>query len=265
MKRAVLAGLGVLALAAQPTLAADIPVRMPVKAPVMAPVVYNWTGFYIGAHAGYAWARTRTTDTLGYNTIPGDTWTYKSNGFIGGGQLGYNWQTGGLVFGLEADLGYLGLSGSARAPAGVLFFAGDTVGETKSDFYATVRGRLGFAIDNWLLYATGGWIGVNTRVSVIDACFVAPCGFAVINATDKSFRSGWTVGGGVEVSVGGPWTVKAEYLYFDLGSQTVAAPAFFPPAPAPTITWPWATRTDGHIVRAGFNYRFDAGPVVARY
>ncbi len=246
----------VLTLAASAASAADIPVRMPVKAPVMAPAAYSWTGFYLGAHAGYAWARTTTVDRLGYNLIPGDTWSYNARGFVGGGQAGYNWQVGALVFGVEADVGYLGLSGSGLAPAGVLFFGGDTRGETKSDFYVTARGRLGFAIDNWLIFATGGLIGVNTRVSVIDACFIPPCGTAAINATSTSLRGTWTVGGGVEVGVGGPWSVKVEYLYFDLRSQTVSAPAFFPPAPAPLGTFPWDTRTDnGHIVRAGINYR----------
>lgn len=265
MKRALLAGLGVLALTAAPAIAADIPVRMPVKAPVMAPVVYNWTGFYLGAHAGYSWAHTRITDRLGYNTIPGDTWSFKSDGFVGGGQLGYNWQTGGFVFGLEADFGYLGLRGNAPAPAGVLFFNSDTRGVNDPDFYATVRGRLGFAFDTWLIYATGGWIGVNKPVSVIDNCFVAPCGAATITAESK-FRSGWTVGGGIEWAVSGPWSVKAEYLYFDLGNETISARNAFPATPlAPTFIWPWDTRMNGHIARVGINYRFDAGPVVARY
>jgi outer membrane immunogenic protein len=247
-----------LTVAASAASAADIPVQMPVKAPVVAAAAYNWTGFYVGGHVGAATMRTRTIDRIGYNVIAGDVWTYNSRGFIGGAQAGYNWQGGPVVFGIEADVGYLGVSGSAPAPASVLFFNGDTRGETRSDFYASVRGRLGLAIDNWLLYATGGWIGVNTRISVIDACFVAPCGAAVINATNTKFRSGWTAGGGVEVGfgVGSPWTVKVEALVFDLGTQTVAAPAAFPLLGIAGLTFPWDTRTIGAIARVGANYRF---------
>ena len=264
MKRAVVLSVGLLALAAVPAAAADIPMKAPMVAPVMAPG-YNWTGFYIGANAGYNWGRTSFVDRDGFNTVPGDNWTNKNNGFTGGGQLGYNWQTGNFVFGLEADLGYLNAKGSGTAAASCTFFACDTVGSTSSDFYATVRGRLGLAWNNWMIYGTGGGIGINTRTSVIDGCFLAPCGFATMNATDTSFRTGWTAGGGVEVAVGGPWTVKAEYLYYDIGSKTVAAPAFFPPAAAPGATFNWDTKTTGNIVRVGINYRFGADAVVARY
>src|SRR3981081_796237 len=107
MKRALTLGIGILTLAALPALAADLPARYPTKAPVMVASVYNWSGFYGGLHAGGTWGREPVADRLGDNTVPGDTWNFRANGFVGGGQLGYNWQTGALVFGFESDLGYL--------------------------------------------------------------------------------------------------------------------------------------------------------------
>src|SRR5688572_23407288 len=97
--------------------AADIPMKAPVAAPVMAPASFNWTGLYVGLHAGYNWGRTSFVDRDGYGTVVGDAWNYRTNGFLGGGQAGYNFQTGPVVFGVEADLGYLSAKGSAASPA----------------------------------------------------------------------------------------------------------------------------------------------------
>jgi len=245
-------------------LAADIPVKAPIVAPIMAPT-YSWTGWYIGAHVGYDWGRTSVVDRDAYNGRALDSWNYKTSGLVGGGQAGFNWQSGNFVFGLEADLGYLNAKGSGTAPAGCAFFACDTVASTNSDLYATVRGRLGIAWNQWLLYGTGGFIGINTKTSVVDSCATVPCGGATTNALDNSFRAGWTAGGGVEVAIGGPWSIKGEYLYYDLGSKTVSAPAFFPPIVAPGATFRWDTKTSGNIVRVGINYRFGQDAVVAKY
>jgi outer membrane immunogenic protein len=271
MKRVLTLSLGLFALSAVPALAADIPMKAPVAVPVMAPA-FSWTGWYVGAHAGYDWGRTSFVDrgspaggVNAYNTVTGDNWTNRNSGFVGGAQFGYNWQANNIVFGVEADLGYLNAKGSGQAPAGVQFFNGDTIGATNSDFYATLRGRVGIAWSQWLLYATGGGIGINTKTSVVDTCFTAPCGFAVTNAVDQSFRVGWTVGGGIEVAVGGPWSIKAEYLYYDLGTKQLSAPAFFPPSTVPTAPFLWDTKTTGNIARVGINYRFGPDAVVARY
>jgi outer membrane immunogenic protein len=244
--------------------AADIPMKAPVARAVMAPA-WSWSGWYIGAHAGYAWGNTNFVDRgspLGavpaYNTVLNDAWDIRTRGFVGGGQIGWNWWTNPLLFGVEADLGYLGLTGSGAAPAGCRFFACDTVGSVKSDFYATLRGRLGFTVTpDLLLYITGGGIGINQRTSVVDACFVAPCGFAVTNAEDKSFRLGWTAGGGIEWHFPGTqWTVKGEWLYYDIGTKQLSAPAFFPPAVAPTAAFLWNTKSTGALARLGLNWHF---------
>jgi outer membrane immunogenic protein len=212
-------------------------------------LMYNWSGFYAGVHLGGDWGNTQAVDLNGYNAV-GDNWDAETSGVMGGAQLGYNWQSGLWVVGVEGDLGVLGLSGSGST--NFPFVAGDTGSRTEQDFYMTVRGRLGYLYDNWLFYATGGYIGVDTQLSIVDGCTTAPpCGPASINASDKSFRSGWTIGGGIEAAMGGPWTLKAEYLYYDIDSRTVTGFANGGGAP-----FSWELDTHGNILRAGLNYRF---------
>ena len=134
-------------------------------------------------------------------------------------QLGYNWQLGPVLYGLEGDLGELGLGGSATQ-AYVPFIYNTSTG-TDIDFYLTLRGRLGILFNQSLLYATLGYIGADTTASVVTACTFPPCTVAV-NAQNESFRNGWTVGGGFETVISGQWTVKVEYLYFDFGSVNVS-------------------------------------------
>ena len=150
------------ALFAVPAVAADIPV----KAAPLAAVAYSWTGFYIGGHAGYAWGNTTATDTVATNgacwTICGRHWTTKHDGFVGGGQVGYNWQVGQAVLGIEADFGTLGGRHSAIYPV-----TPTTTLDVRGGFYSTVRGRVGGLVrDNLLAYGTAGWIGANLRPTV---------------------------------------------------------------------------------------------------
>jgi outer membrane immunogenic protein len=232
-----------------------------------APVAYNannWTGFYAGLHLGGTWGSTGAFDLDGYNVPPGgaaaaqsgpplppgDRWHTGTSGFVAGGQLGYNWQMGAWLLGVEGDVGDLGLTGSA--PTNAPLAAQDTSQRTEADFYLTARARLGFVADNWLFYGTGGYIGAQTRVSIIDTCFVAPpCGRSTINANEQEFRSGWTAGGGIEWDFSGPWSAKAEYLYYDLGVTTASGLAA---GVGPTFSWDM--NTHGNIVRAAINYRF---------
>ena len=153
------------------------------------------------------------------------------------------------LFGLEGDVGNLGLNGIARSHAP--FVSGDTSSRTEADFYLTARRRLGFVADHWLFYGTCGYFGAETRVAVIDACFIAPpCGHSTMDAEDRSFRSGWTAGGGIEWNFNGSWTAKAEYLYYDLGSTTVSGLAG---GVGPTFSWD--INTHGNIARAAINYK----------
>jgi len=221
MKQTVLASLGVLAIAATapPAMAADLPVRPTVKAPAYVPQGYNWSGFYLGLNGGYGFGASSFTGTDNFNV----------NGGLVGGTVGYNWQVGQAVFGLEGDGDWSGIKGSTTTgcPAGC---------ETRNDWLATFRGRLGYAADRFLPYVTGG-------LAVGDIKATTP-GFAGIDAD----RAGWTVGGGVEFAIAGPWTAKLEYLYVDLGSANCGfSCGTFTPDNVDLKT---------NIVRGGINYKF---------
>src|SRR5438105_3524341 len=123
----------------------------------------NWTGFYIGLNAGGQFGHSENKDLDDYDFLD-KQWGYSESGFVGGGQIGYNWQWRWLVLGPEFDLGYMNLNGRGLEDR----HFSDVNGETSSDFYATFRGRIGVALKNWLFYATGGGIGVNYDNRAID-------------------------------------------------------------------------------------------------
>ena len=230
MKKVLLASACLFALAA-PASAADLAARPYTKAPV-APLasVYNWTGFYLGIVGGGAW-----------EASSGDP---KMQGGFVGGTAGYNWQTGNVVFGLEADAAWADVSASA---AGTVFVAG--VGgvpaslTSRTDAMGTVRGRIGWAINNVLLYGTGGYAWIDNKLTAT---------LGGLSASDSKFHSGWTVGAGVEAFFAPQWSVKGEYLYRSLDGETY----FSGTVPTGTLNL--------HTVQVGVNYHF-GGPVVAKY
>jgi outer membrane immunogenic protein len=274
-------------------LAADV--RLPVyKAP--PPVaVYSWTGFYVGGNIGYSWGKADTevaipgfsVDALiGVLDIPGATFSdsNKLKGIIGGGQIGYNVQTGRWVFGLELDWQASGEKGGATRSNAFVVQEGDcpifctfsqgtaaTQYEAKILWFGTARGRVGYAADGLLLYGTGGLAygrvkvagtntvtGAVTECSIIGGCETNP--LAAATAFDRSkVNIGWTLGAGIEGAFAQlrNWTWKLEYLYLDLGSLDASAVT-----PLGTVTT--HTRFTDHVVRLGLNVRFD-GPVVAGY
>jgi outer membrane immunogenic protein len=212
-----------------------------------APALHEWRGIYGGAHLGGAWGSSKAYDSGG--TILNDYWSAAPSGVVAGLQLGYNWRNGPLLYGAEGDIGYLGLGGSATSTYVPLGY--DTSTKTDSGFYMTIRGRLGVILNQWAIYATGGYIGADTKVSILGACdAVLTCSTASVSGSNSSFRSGWTLGGGIEGEVGGPWTAKVEYLYYDLGSTNVHTTGT-------GITNTWKVETDGSLVRAGLNYSFN--------
>jgi outer membrane immunogenic protein len=242
-------------LLAAPAMAADMAVRMPTKAsppPVAAPI--NWTGFYIGVNAGYAWGRATATDLPASNGVCwadcGAQWGPDVNGFTGGLQAGWNIQLQNWVLGIEGDVGYLGLKGSAPDTNGV-----PALVETRGGWFATLRGRAGVLFTpTVLVYGTGGAIYAHTRTNV----------FRVVSNlnTNNADPWGWTAGGGIETRLGPAWSLKLEYLYYDLGNDRVGG-AF---GGGGTIQY-FAIKQTGNIVRAGLNYRlgYDAGPITARH
>lgn len=224
MKKVLLASACLFALAA-PASAADLAARPYTKAP-MAPMasVYNWTGFYLGVVGGGAW-----------EASSGDP---KMQGGFVGGTAGYNWQTGNVVFGLEADAAWADVSASATA-------LGITV-SSKTDALGTVRGRIGWAVNNVLFYGTGGYAWIDNKLSVSSLG---------VTVSDSKFHSGWTVGAGVEAFIAPQWSVKGEYLYRSLGGET-----YFSGLGAPINSG----TLNLHTVQLGVNYHFGA-PVVAKY
>jgi outer membrane immunogenic protein len=185
---------------------------------------------------------------------------------------GYNWQVSRAVFGLEGDINYFGFKGSTSGSALYPCCAptGFTINSSVSaDWLATIRGRLGLlATPGWLIYATGGAAIADVRG---DFKFTDTFGQATESGTIRTTRVGWTAGVGSEYAVGGGWSLKAEYLYVDLGRAGVTSAnlAFMPgagPGPIAVPNNPFTHSVDlkSNIVRVGLNYKF-GGPVVARY
>lgn len=249
--------------------AADLPVKArPV--PVMA-MVFNWTGFYIGGNAGYHWDQDRTTtaaNPIGWTAAgaaaidAANLGTANPHGFMGGGQIGYNWQLGSnFLFGLEADANAL-FGTSIRSVTGfaVINAADVFTSSAQANFLGTFRGRVGVTADRVLFYVTGG-LAVGT-VKFTDS-FGSFGNTAVASVNTTSTHAGWTVGGGIEWAFDNNWSAKAEYLYVDLGSTNSVIPSCTPCAIGSDIAV--SHRYTESIARLGINYRFSAGPVVARY
>ena len=228
MKKVLLASACLFALAA-PASAADLAARPYTKAPVAVASVYNWTGFYLGVVGGGAWE---------------DSGSPRMQGGFVGGTAGYNWQTGNVVFGVEADAAWADVNASVTGATVVPGFGVVTAtASSKTDAMGTVRGRIGWAVNNVLLYGTGGYAWIDNKITL------SALG---VTASDSKFHSGWTVGAGVEAYFAPNWTVKGEYLYRSLGGETYFTGAL----PTGTLNF--------HTVQFGVNYHFN-GPIVAKY
>jgi outer membrane immunogenic protein len=231
------------------------PIRDYKDAKTVVPVVEgcNWTGFYIGATGGGVFGDSDATDIDDYNVVFGAdrSWSYDASGFTGGIQIGYNHQWKWLVLGIEGDLGYLGLDGAGRQPGSP---GDDTFGKTDSDVYTTFRGKVGVAFNCFMLYFTGGGIGINTEFSVIDDDDIPPAGTALGHGGVNEFQWGYTLGGGGEYAFNRHWSVKMEYLFFSLERERFAFNGVSQIG-TPFVT-NFDTQTDGHILRGGLNYRF---------
>jgi outer membrane immunogenic protein len=241
---ALLAATSLTAAAGGSALAADLG-RQVYKAPPPAPMVptWSWAGFYGGFNVGGSIGanKTRGADNGGL-AVSSDT---AVTGFIGGGQLGYNWMLSPLwVFGFETDFQGSTQKGTASASIGT-----DTLRvEDKLDWFGTARARLGFVTSgDTLWYATGGFAYGRVALNATDNA-----GPLFLGASVNSTKTGWTVGGGVETRLwNSNWTAKLEYLYMDLGSQSVSA---FNPVTGFAMNA--NTKTRDNIVRVGLNYKF---------
>ncbi len=211
-----------------PVLAADLAPERRIYPPV---ALLTWTGFYAGLNAGYAFGNADTTLPLG---LPSLSSSY--DGFIGGGQIGYNWQIGAAVLGFEADMQYADVKGTELIPA-------TSVSATNTlEWFGTARARVGYAFDRVLPYMTGGFAFGRNEYAFTD---ISTGNGAKATAT----HTGWTVGGGIEFAVRDAWSMKVEYLHVDLGSQDGVRDI-------PVAGQTAAFNLEFDLVRAGLNYRF---------
>jgi outer membrane immunogenic protein len=264
--------------------AADLPRKAPAYIPPPPPVL-SWTGWYMGLNAGANWSANNSIDIvstgvynpIGYNPdimnqgAAGATANLSNGnkvGFIGGGQIGYNWQVTNWLWGIEADIQGIGQSGDdATASTAVMANNGvpiltDLSASKKVDWLGTVRGRLGvLATPTFLIYGTGGlaYGGVKSSVSISQYHAVSET-FGSTAASFSETRAGWTAGAGAEWIFAPHWSAKAEYLYYDLGHTSYNAgeldAAFANGFVRYGISPEVSTRFNGHIARVGVNYHF---------
>jgi outer membrane immunogenic protein len=259
----LLLGAAALVAVAGPAFAADLPL----KAVAPPAPVYNWTGFYIGGNLGGAFASSTLT---GFAGSPGTAVFFANNefptvlapgagGLIGGGQVGYNWQVSPLwVVGLEADGQYSGYKGNSTvfpAPTGG-FVPFTTTVEQHSDWYGTFRGRAGIlATPSVLLYGTGGVAYGQTEASfsTVATGFAFPCpgGLSCAAGSNAGTHVGWTAGVGFEIMSIPHWIFRVEYLYMDLGTQSVTGAS----ASAPPITFTTTNPFKENILRVALSYK----------
>ncbi len=257
--------------AGAPACAAD----MPVKAAPLAPV-YDWSGFYVGGHAGYAWvdpAANFNPAAIPFGlpfvvstatSTPPFALSISERGWLGGLQVGYNWQSRNWVYGFEADVSFPHLQGAASNN----FLVNTTFFGDPADFsgtfaftheiklFGTARGRLGYAAGNWLIYATGGFAWARVESSIASTNFTAvnsvfpagfPAGFAgMASSTDTMY--GFAVGVGAEWALASNWWLRGEYLFIDLTSG--GTPLSIPGA---SFT---DTKLQINVARVGLSYRF---------
>jgi outer membrane immunogenic protein len=225
----------------------------------LTPPVYNWTGLYAGAHMGGSWGTTRATDLSNFN-LTGDVINARTSGIIGGVQVGYNWQANMIVFGVEADFGYLGFRGTAATTQP------DVLGSATASggLYGTFRGRVGVAWDRTLFYLTGGLIVADVGANVNNPFNRtqpgdpnALVGDEMIFTGKTGAQLGWTLGGGAEYALDHGWSIKGEYLHFDLGTKQVAGSVTNPFDPAGPrgfgVPFAFDIRNTGDFVRLGVN------------
>ena len=204
--------------------AADVPVKAPVLAPANPAAPYSWTGLYAGIHGGYSRGISSWTDpSLGVSSG-----NFNVTGGLVGAQLGYNWQTGPLVLGVETDASWMNSIGRLNGACG----GGDC--EVKQSWVGTTRGRIGYAFGYWMPYITAGAAYGNITA-------LQPAGSA------STTNLGWSAGAGVEVGFLQNWSAKLEFLHLDLGTAS-----FFSAASGTNPSVP--LRDDQ--VRAGISYHW---------
>jgi outer membrane immunogenic protein len=256
------------AMLAGPAIAADLPAALP-QSGLRAASYYEWSGIYLGANTGYRTGTvvgiqeiSSTSTTGGITPLAGSNTSSNSKGAFGGIQIGINWQIDKFVFGFEGDLdGVAALaatsSGACLNPTGTVIAGCSFNVDDRLRYFVTFRGRLGYAIDRWLFYITGGaaWQNVGSDISL--ATMSHP---STMLGTIWNTPVGWTVGSGIEAALMANWSVRVEYLHIQSVDTSASVPvsaaaaAAFSFSPTTTISNSISVKND--IVRLGLNYRF---------
>lgn len=214
----------------------------------VAPVAHSWSGLYIGANVGHAWGDIKFRDVI-HNDEPQDgTGKLEPDGWFGGGQIGFNLQRGNIVLGLEADLQGADISDGV---SGIVLdeFADEATGRVAVhvNYFGSVRGRLGVAMDRVMPYVTGGfaWADVELDTAITADDYSE-------SRSDTAIHTGWVLGGGLEVALDQNWSLRGEYLYYDLGKKTYSVT--YPDPESETLS----SKADltFHTFRIGVNYKF---------
>lgn len=251
MKKFLLGSVALIALGAAPVMAADLAARPYTKAAPMIAAAYDWSGFYIGANGGWGTSR-KCWDYAGtaggLRAVNADDGCHDASGATAGGQIGYNWQVGTWVFGLEAQGNWADFKGSNVA----LFSNGANTNQTKIDAFGLFTARVGYAFNNALLYVKGGAAVTSDKYSYYNTAT------GIDIATASETRWGAAVGGGFEYGFTPNWSFAVEYDHLFMDSKDVTF--------SPVVTRQNVDRIkqDADIVTARINYRW-GGPVVARY
>jgi outer membrane immunogenic protein len=205
----------------------------PSYAPVVAAIPFCWTGFYVGANLGFAWINQDFVDPAG------NTFSLTNSGFIGGGQLGYNYQIGNFVFG--AEWMFDGTSLNLPIVGGV---------STNTQWVTTFAGRFGWAWDRWLVYGKAGGAVVGTDVTIASA-----------SVTTQNDNTGLLAGAGVEWAFAPSWTMKLEYDFLALNNPSTTSTA----AAAALVAEGTVGNRNLQMFTVGVNYLFNWGPFGPRY
>lgn len=245
MKKSCLALIAAATIASATAQAADMAVKAP-PPPIPAPI-FTWTGFYLGGNIGGAW-----TSTFVRESFFGAEWGRSSSArFIGGGQLGYNWQFNQFVLGIEGDIDAIANKNRGTTivtiPAGT--FAGNVGGG--GNWISTIAARFGFAYDRALFYGKAGygWVNGSGSATITNLATGATVGIG-----GSGTRGGWLLGGGIEYAITPNWTIKGEFDYLATGHDRT----FFVPVGSPFLVGDTFTHSGRNVsmVKFGFNYLF---------
>jgi len=257
MKKILLVTASLIALgAAAPAMAADLAARPYTKAPPMIAAVYDWSGFYIGANGGWGSSRKCWDAVAANGAFLANEGCHDATGGTIGGQVGYRWQAGTWVFGVEAQGNWADFKGS-----NVSLFVPATNINSKVDAFGLFTGQVGWAANNVLLYVKGGAAVTADRFRVN-----ANAGNVLAATTNDDTRWGGVIGVGLEYGFAPNWSVGIEYdhMFMQDRTYTFVSNGALPAVGAAGTLFNERIRQDVDLVTARLNYKF-GGPIVAKY